>query len=203
MRGKAGACTRHDLSKPAKSFYLKHQSFYWQRRTWHTRLVLRAYGRWNCKVRPPTATGNQDQAKAIIYYEKEDSSIEHFVDWVQAASSALAANKLASAAPGVNRRRGQQHGGTLPPSAGTERMQGKEHKGVPTWLRVTHMSGTQGGDHREHPCGLPVSTHLVSCSAYARLGALGPGTEEHAQLRFLLHAMALRHANTPEAGGQV
>ncbi|KAG2429022.1 hypothetical protein HXX76_011264 [Chlamydomonas incerta] len=40
------------------------------------------------------------------------------------------------------------------------------------------------------------------CSAYARLAALGLPADEHAQLRFLLHALALRHTQSPEAAAR-
>ncbi|EFJ49771.1 hypothetical protein VOLCADRAFT_104220 [Volvox carteri f. nagariensis] len=38
------------------------------------------------------------------------------------------------------------------------------------------------------------------CSAYARLAMFGLPPEQQSQLRFLLHALALRHAGTAEAG---
>ncbi|KXZ51077.1 hypothetical protein GPECTOR_14g61 [Gonium pectorale] len=38
------------------------------------------------------------------------------------------------------------------------------------------------------------------CSAYARLASMSVGSEEASQMRFLLHALALRHGGTEEAG---
>ncbi|GLI62126.1 hypothetical protein VaNZ11_004662 [Volvox africanus] len=47
--------------------------------------------------------------------------------------------------------------------------------------------------------GTPWLHSVPLCSAYKQLAALGLSTDDQAQLRFLLHALALRHAGTPES----
>ncbi|GIL51020.1 hypothetical protein Vafri_6979 [Volvox africanus] len=47
--------------------------------------------------------------------------------------------------------------------------------------------------------GTPWLHSVPLCSAYKQLAALGLSTDDQAQLRYLLHALALRHAGTPES----
>ena len=42
-----------------------------------------------------------------------------------------------------------------------------------------------------------------ACRAYAAIGSMGLGSEEHSQLRYLLHAVGLRAMQAGDAGARV